>query len=96
MINGLVDIEVHWTAEKARKVRPIILGGVFNLAALDPMITSMTMEVSVWVEGKASDLRDKLIRGKPEHRGTGPRRKCNFARPQRGRRYAGASGAADV
>jgi hypothetical protein len=62
LIDGL-DLEVQWAAEKARKVRPIILGGVLNLAALDPMITSMTMEVSVWVEGKASDLRDKLVIG---------------------------------
>jgi hypothetical protein len=43
-------------------LRPIILGGLLNLAVLDPRIASLTVTVSVWVEGKASELREALLR----------------------------------
>lgn len=45
------------------KVRPIILGGVLSLAALDPRFASKMIDISVWVAGNAEDLHGSLKAG---------------------------------
>lgn len=56
---GKIDDE----ARKARKqVRPLIQGGLLSLAVLDPKIANLSVTISVWVEGKVTDLQDTLMR----------------------------------
>lgn len=50
-------------ARKARKqVRPLIQGGLLSLAVLDPKIANLSVTISVWVEGKVTELQDTLMR----------------------------------
>ncbi|WDY56304.1 T6SS effector BTH_I2691 family protein [Pseudomonas sp. PSKL.D1] len=46
----------------ARKVTPIIQTGLLSLAVLDPKVAHTVINVSVWVEGKAVDLHERLAR----------------------------------
>ncbi|WP_338512410.1 T6SS effector BTH_I2691 family protein [Pseudomonas trivialis] len=56
---GKIDDE----ARKARKqVRPLIQGGLLSLAVLDPKIANLSVTISVWVEGKVTELQDTLMR----------------------------------
>jgi hypothetical protein len=56
---GKIDDE----ARKARKqVRPLIQGGLLSLAVLDPKIANLTVTLSIWVEGKVTELQDTLMR----------------------------------
>ncbi|AZE88678.1 T6SS effector BTH_I2691 family protein [Pseudomonas orientalis] len=62
---GLKD-ELGKTDEEARKVRrqvrPLIQGGLLSLAVLDPKIANLSVTISVWVEGKVTELQDSLMR----------------------------------
>ncbi len=51
------------TRKVTGKVRPLIQGGLLSLALLDPKLASLTITVSVWVEGKASNLLQETQRG---------------------------------
>jgi hypothetical protein len=51
------------TRKVTGKVRPLIQGGLLSLALLDPKLASLTITVSVWVEGKASSLLQETQRG---------------------------------
>jgi hypothetical protein len=56
---GNIDDE----SRKARKqVRPLIQGGLLSLAVLDPKIANLSVTISVWVEGKVTELQDTLMR----------------------------------
>ena len=56
---GKIDDE----ARKARKqVRPLIQGGLLSLAVLDPKIANLSVTISIWVEGKVTELQDTLMR----------------------------------
>ncbi|MFK3815168.1 T6SS effector BTH_I2691 family protein [Pseudomonas sp. NPDC089407] len=44
-----------------QKVRPIIQHGLMSLAVLDPRFTHTMISVTVWVEGKAEDVRGRLF-----------------------------------
>ncbi|MFJ4443834.1 T6SS effector BTH_I2691 family protein [Pseudomonas sp. NPDC089422] len=46
----------------ARKVKPIIQTGLLSLAVLDPKIAHQVIPVSVWVEGTAYELHERLAR----------------------------------
>ncbi|WDY56609.1 T6SS effector BTH_I2691 family protein [Pseudomonas sp. PSKL.D1] len=46
----------------ARKVTPIIQTGLLSLAVLDPKVAHTVINVSLWVEGKAVDLHERLTR----------------------------------
>ncbi|MBH3413659.1 T6SS effector BTH_I2691 family protein [Pseudomonas putida] len=46
----------------ARKVKPIIQTGLLSLAVLDPKVAHQMIPVSVWVEGTAYDLHERLAR----------------------------------
>ncbi|WP_312819519.1 T6SS effector BTH_I2691 family protein, partial [Pseudomonas sp.] len=46
----------------ARKVKPIIQTGLLSLAVLDPKVAHQVIPVSVWVEGTAYDLHERLAR----------------------------------
>lgn len=50
----------------ATKVRPIILGGVLSLAALDPKLASKLINISIWVPGGAEELYRSLKAGASE------------------------------
>lgn len=56
---GNIDDE----ARKARRqVRPLIQGGLLSLAVLDPKLANLSVTISVWVEGKVTELHDALMR----------------------------------
>lgn len=57
--NGTWDPKTH---KVTGKVRPLIQGGVLSLALLDPKLAALTVTVSVWVEGKASNLLQETQR----------------------------------
>lgn len=42
------------------RVRPLLQGGVLSLAVLDPKLAALSITVSVWVEGKITELQDVL------------------------------------
>ncbi|MEN5303497.1 T6SS effector BTH_I2691 family protein [Pseudomonas sp. TWI628] len=46
----------------ARKVKPIIQTGLLSLAVLDPKVAHQVIPVSVWVEGTAYELHERLAR----------------------------------
>lgn len=49
-------------ARKARKqVRPLIQGGLLSLTVLDPRIANLSVTISIWVEGKVTELQDTLM-----------------------------------
>ncbi|WP_178113873.1 T6SS effector BTH_I2691 family protein, partial [Pseudomonas sp. FSL R10-2189] len=55
--------EIDHEARQARKqVRPIIQNGLLSLAVLHPKIADHTVTISVWVEGKVTELQDSLMR----------------------------------
>jgi len=45
-----------------RKVQPIIQSGLLSLAVLDPKVAHTLINVSVWVEGKAEVLQERLLK----------------------------------
>ncbi|MFJ4157140.1 T6SS effector BTH_I2691 family protein [Pseudomonas sp. NPDC089752] len=45
---------------KANKVKPIIQTGLLSLAVLDPKVAHTVVNVSVWVEGTAHELHERL------------------------------------
>lgn len=45
-----------------RKVQPIIQTGLLSLAVLDPKVAHTLINVSVWVEGKAEVLHERLLK----------------------------------
>ncbi|MFJ4445150.1 T6SS effector BTH_I2691 family protein [Pseudomonas sp. NPDC089422] len=47
---------------EARKVKPIIQTGLLSLAVLDPKVAHTVIQVSVWVEGTAHELHERLSR----------------------------------
>ncbi|HGA2319919.1 TPA: T6SS effector BTH_I2691 family protein [Pseudomonas putida] len=47
---------------QAGKVKPIIQTGLLSLAVLDPKIAHQVIPISVWVEGTAHDLHERLAR----------------------------------
>ncbi|PVZ42753.1 T6SS effector BTH_I2691 family protein [Pseudomonas sp. CC120222-01a] len=47
---------------EARKVKPIIQTGLLSLAVLDPKVAHTVIQVSVWVEGTAHELHERLAR----------------------------------
>ncbi|MGJ7551514.1 T6SS effector BTH_I2691 family protein [Pseudomonas alloputida] len=47
---------------EARKVKPIIQNGLLSLAVLDPKVAHTLIQVSVWVEGTAHELHERLAR----------------------------------
>jgi len=47
---------------QAGKVKPVIQTGLLSLAVLDPKIAHQVIPVSVWVEGTAHDLHERLAR----------------------------------
>ena len=55
--------EIDHEARQARKqVRPIIQNGLLSLAVLHPKIADHAVTISVWVEGKVTELQDSLMR----------------------------------
>ncbi|MGH8386688.1 MAG: T6SS effector BTH_I2691 family protein [Pseudomonas sp.] len=55
--------EIDHEARKVRKqVRPMIQGGLLSLAVLDPKIANLSVTISLWVEGQASELQATLMR----------------------------------
>lgn len=55
--------EIDHEARQARKqVRPIIQNGLLSLAVLNPKIADHAVTISVWVEGKVTELQDTLMR----------------------------------
>jgi hypothetical protein len=61
MHRGLDDFELG-SMKTVRKVRPIIQHGLMSLAVLDPKFTDTMISVSVWVEGKAEQVHDRLFK----------------------------------
>ena len=47
--------------ENIRKVQPIIQNGLLSLAVMDPKVVNRLIDVSVWVEGNAEELRGRLL-----------------------------------
>ncbi|MFJ4345555.1 T6SS effector BTH_I2691 family protein [Pseudomonas sp. NPDC089401] len=47
---------------EVRKVKPIIQTGLLSLAVLDPKVAHSVIQVSVWVEGTAHELHERLAR----------------------------------
>ncbi|MEN5303544.1 T6SS effector BTH_I2691 family protein [Pseudomonas sp. TWI628] len=47
---------------EARKVKPIIQTGLLSLAVLDPKVAHSVIQVSVWVEGTAHELHERLAK----------------------------------
>ena len=45
-----------------KKVRPLIQSGLLSLAVLDPKLAAQTITLTVWVEAKATELRENLMR----------------------------------
>jgi len=45
---------------EARKVKPIIQTGLLSLAVLDPKVAHTVIQVSVWIEGTAYELHERL------------------------------------
>lgn len=56
---GRVD---HEARRVYRDVQPMIQGGLLSLAVLDPRLANRVITVSVWVEGKAAEVQQRLLR----------------------------------
>jgi len=55
--------EIDWgAAQMSRKVRPVIQNGLLSLAVLDPRFSNTMISVSVWVEGTADVLHERLFK----------------------------------
>ncbi|BDM23400.1 hypothetical protein KMS_R31570 [Pseudomonas sp. LRP2-20] len=61
MMPDLEDVKAG-IFRQASKVKPIIQTGLLSLAVLDPKIAHQVIPVSVWVEGTAHDLHERLAR----------------------------------
>lgn len=61
MVPDLEDVKAG-IFRQASKVIPIIQTGLLSLAVLDPKIAHQVIPVSVWVEGTAHDLHERLAR----------------------------------
>ncbi|NWL76218.1 hypothetical protein DM872_05095 [Pseudomonas taiwanensis] len=48
------------TGRAHKQVRSVLMGGVLSLALADPKLAAQVVEVVLWVEGKASDLRQRF------------------------------------
>ena len=60
MHRNIDDIDIHST-KAWNKVRPIIQHGLMSLAVLDPRFTHTMINVTVWVEGTAEEVRGRLL-----------------------------------
>jgi hypothetical protein len=47
--------------ENIRKVQPIIQNGLLSLAVMEPKVANLLIDVSVWVEGSADEVRSRLL-----------------------------------
>jgi hypothetical protein len=47
--------------ENIRKVQPIIQNGLLSLAVKDPKVANLLIDVSAWVEGRADEVRSRLL-----------------------------------
>ncbi|MFK0311645.1 T6SS effector BTH_I2691 family protein [Pseudomonas sp. NPDC090233] len=55
--------DIEWgSTQLTRKVRPIIQNGLLSIAVLDPRFTNTMISVSVWVEGTAEALHERLFK----------------------------------
>ncbi|MBV4544453.1 hypothetical protein HU738_025705, partial [Pseudomonas sp. RW4S2] len=61
MMPDLEDVKAG-IFRQASKVKPIIQTGLLSLAVLDPKIAHQVIPVSVWVEGTAHELHERLAR----------------------------------
>ena len=48
------------TGKAHKQVRSVLMGGVLSLALADPKLAEQVVEVVLWAEGKASDLRQRF------------------------------------
>ncbi|HFT8622566.1 TPA: T6SS effector BTH_I2691 family protein [Pseudomonas aeruginosa] len=58
--NRLLSELRELTGRANKQVRSVLMGGVLSMALSDPKLAEQTVEVILWVEGKASDLREQL------------------------------------
>ncbi|MEN5304464.1 T6SS effector BTH_I2691 family protein [Pseudomonas sp. TWI628] len=61
MMPDLEDVKAG-IFRQAGKVKPIIQTGLLSLAVLDPKVAHQVIPVSVWVEGTAHELHERLAR----------------------------------
>jgi hypothetical protein len=47
--------------QNIRKVQPIIQNGLLSLAVMDPRVANLLIDVSIWVEGSAEEVRSRLL-----------------------------------
>ncbi|MCF1490882.1 hypothetical protein LZ838_26350, partial [Pseudomonas sp. AA27] len=59
MLLGLREFDAEVSASR-RWVRPVIQHGLLSLAVLDPKLAHSVITVSVWVEGTADVLQERL------------------------------------
>lgn len=60
MHHSLGELEKQ-TQQNMRKVRPIIQNGLLSLAVIDPKLSNAMIVVSVWVEGTAREVHNRLL-----------------------------------
>ena len=58
--NKLVAAIEQATGKAHRQVRSVLTGGVLSLALSDPKLAEQAVDVVLWVEGTASDLRQRF------------------------------------
>jgi hypothetical protein len=47
--------------QNIRKVQPIIQNGLLSLAVMDPKVANLLIDVSLWIEGSAEEVRSRLL-----------------------------------